>query len=523
MRRKTHGRIQLIFILSSGGSNLHILLKNKISLLNSLLIFLLIFISALPFAFIGGDALHDGLMLKVAIDVWSGKMLFAQTYSYYGITSPIFHAFSLQILGEHLYAIRLATLFIYSLSGILLFFLWNKFTNKWISLIALIFWIIVAPYYYQIFYPWPSVFAMFFQTVTIFLYVLFLKKNNKFILILVGISACLTFFSKQSYALLFLSILMLEGIFLVLRINSRKIFIQNTFIVALAFTVTFLLIIFWLFINNALYDYWLQVIRQGYSVGKIVGGSFIHNFISYYGRHPFWLIIFISTFIVFLNSFWDLYRKRGDKMTNMFILSISFLSFSSFAQIYPTVDPSHTYWAIAPGFIFVFYLLYKISKRKNTIFVTMGIILISLILIIEPIYTMNRARIAYGENYYSLKNPETLNHMRMISIDAIFYSEINSEMETYLNKFPKRTFIIDNSDAIYSTFTNRTVNVLPIFANFSGYSSGYYNFDKAINDYVKLNKPLILVESININRFENYHVIRIWENQKLALVAPNEN
>ena len=162
-----------------------------------LLPFLITFAIAYPLSLIGLDIHHDGVILKPALDVWSGQTLFLDSFSQYGPLTTWIQVLFMKVLGPSLFSIRVATAFFYSLSAVALTALWRLFLPESWVWISFAIWIGLAPYISEsAMLPWPSVFALFFQIVAALCLIKSFDKNPR-LAIISGASAAAVFWCRQ--------------------------------------------------------------------------------------------------------------------------------------------------------------------------------------------------------------------------------------------------------------------------------------------------------------------------------------
>ncbi|MCS6245275.1 MAG: hypothetical protein H2172_15690 [Opitutus sp.] len=118
-----------------------------------------------PFAAIGVDPHHDGIMLKPAMDVLSGQVLFRDTFSQYGPLTTYFQALALAV-SPTLYSLRILTVLAYAGSLGFLYLAWRAMLPRSLSLVACLFFVVYAPFYHPDWpmLPWSSALALFFQS-----------------------------------------------------------------------------------------------------------------------------------------------------------------------------------------------------------------------------------------------------------------------------------------------------------------------------------------------------------------------
>lgn len=142
--------------------------RRDVLLAGGLLILLIALL--LPIARIGVDPLHDGAMLKPALDVLSGQALFRDTFMQYGALSCYLQVLVLWV-EPTLLALRIQTVAAYALTLLFLFAAWRTILPRSLAAVAGVFFILFIPVYeqepwngeYWMLLPWSSGFAMMFQ------------------------------------------------------------------------------------------------------------------------------------------------------------------------------------------------------------------------------------------------------------------------------------------------------------------------------------------------------------------------
>jgi hypothetical protein len=123
-----------------------------------------------PAARLGVDPLHDGAMLKPALDVLSGQALFRETFMQYGALACYLQVLALWV-EPTLLALRLQTVAAYAVTLFFLYAAWRAILPRVLAMVAGVFFILFIPIYerepwnqeYWMLLPWSSVFAMMFQ------------------------------------------------------------------------------------------------------------------------------------------------------------------------------------------------------------------------------------------------------------------------------------------------------------------------------------------------------------------------
>jgi hypothetical protein len=119
-------------------------------------------LALLPFARWGVDAHHDALMFKPALDVLAGQVLFRDTFSQYGVLTPLVHAAALGMFGRRLLVLRLLTVGLYALSAGLFAATWRRLMPRWLIVAAIVLWLACAPFMATtwVLLPWSSTLAL---------------------------------------------------------------------------------------------------------------------------------------------------------------------------------------------------------------------------------------------------------------------------------------------------------------------------------------------------------------------------
>jgi len=123
-----------------------------------------------PAARVGVDPLHDGAMLKPALDVLAGQALFRDTFMQYGALSAYLQALALWI-EPALLSLRLQTVAAYGMTLFFLYAAWRAFLPRVLAMVGGVLFILFIPIYerdhwnheYWMLLPWSSVLAMMFQ------------------------------------------------------------------------------------------------------------------------------------------------------------------------------------------------------------------------------------------------------------------------------------------------------------------------------------------------------------------------
>lgn len=487
---------------------------NLIRISQPIVIFLLTAFIASTFSVMGTDPHHDGIMLKPAMDVSEGMILFKETFSQYGALTVLLQATSISIFGKYLIVIRLLTAMFYALTSIVLWFMFRKIIPDSLSTVACLVWLFLAPYYFWTFLPWSSVYALFFQILSIYFLLLFVESNSLWFLYLSGISCALTYWCRQPVGVFLLCAIIGSYLFLVLLRNSDyKQLLKKVTIFCAGFFSVSLVFIIWLQVNGALRDWWLQstVLALNFPswAGNHVGWSPLKvlkelgprrpGITSWYGRpYPImWAIIPLSCVIVFAKTLIDGFKEGSYGKRDHIILALSFVCFASWLQYYPLPDDRHCYWAVSPMIGLFFYFLYEICF-KNQSRHEMRLCL-TIMVVLSLCYGEFSFRVFSGikrleQERVQISVPKVLKGMNLSQRDAIYYKKAGKVLDCYSEKHLDRTIITTGRNALYLTFIQRSGNFHAFYVGFflPNLLSLYPDYYEKLNIFVKERKPLLV-------------------------------
>jgi hypothetical protein len=189
--------------------------------LGAFLVTVLVF---LPFARIGVDPHHDGIMLKPALDVLSGQRLYTDTFSQYGSLSTYLQVIFLAVFGKTLYAIKLGTVLMYAAASAFLTAAWRRFLPTSLVVLAYLLWLTLAPFYERgwVLLPWSSVYALAFQASALYFLLRAAESDRPGLLALAcGVCAALVFWCRFPVGVLLAGALVVSYVALAMTRRSR--------------------------------------------------------------------------------------------------------------------------------------------------------------------------------------------------------------------------------------------------------------------------------------------------------------
>lgn len=460
-----------------------------------LILFIITVIISGYFATIGTDTHHDGIMLKPALDMAQGKMLYKETFTIYGGLSVILQSFAIKLFGEYLITIKLLTALFYGLIAISIYYIWAKFSNKYLAFFSVLIWIFLAPYYMLTLLPWSSVYALFFQCLTILFFQKYINSNSSKNLLFAGIMSALTFWCKQNVGLYTIlgSIVSLFIIKFVLK-QKTKILLQNIYKYIIGGIIISIPFFIWIIANGAFVDWWKQTI--GYSSYWIKSNKPSKLFESYFphavGPISIWAISPIITILIIFKQLFV------DKKKEILILIVCIFGIFSWLQYYPVTCIRHVYWAATPIIGVVIYFFYTqifsdSSLHKHRLIKTLVFFAICALVFGPDITTriqVGRQKIA--TKYVLLDNPKVLKHINLSTEEAAFYSNTYQEINNYIQRKGDTNLITIGANPLYLTF-GKSTNFHQVYVNWASANESIYQEYPEIKDkYIAINKPLII-------------------------------
>lgn len=396
----------------------------------------------LPFATLGIDMHHDGIMMKPAMDVASGQMLHRDTFTQYGPLTTLIQALLLKIFGSELLVLRVATVAMDSLSLGVMFLCWRRLMCLELCLASAFLWICL-PYFYRVWWhvlPWSSSQSLFFQSCCLCLMshatAVSSARTALKLITAAGLCASATFWCRQPVG----AALSVAGAAIPLLLQSRfenvkngllrnglHYTLRNRFLLGyIAGGVTPAVIIFvWLAANDALYDWFEQNVlwprvfaknffspghlyqcffttqiifvaamialiialvksvqsrkRLGLSLGVIIGSGWVVMGLS----RPFLISLETLLKLIPLTSLLLLYllviKRQWQTLRWVFQRGLLLPVLASWAQYYPVPCIRHMFWGATPILgLFVFLLSRFIPVRS-------GLLAIGIVFIATPL------------------------------------------------------------------------------------------------------------------------------------------
>ena len=465
-----------------------------------IIVFVGVLVVAGYWAKIGIDTNHDGISLKPALDIVWGKVLYRDTFSHYGPLMAYTHAGAMKLFGEKLIIIKFTAAMAYALTGVMVWWLSYKLTNKNIALWAVILWLGLATYYYQHFYVWASVYGALMHLATICWLWRTVENNlkNRDVLIL-GILAGAAFWFKQPYLMTIIALV------IVFWFRGWR---KKLPVLFLGFVLTGMVVLATIYYSGGLIDWLKQNIWVGYINGRVLGDdNTLLETVNYFWRRPLWLVLA-------LESGWVCWRMRGRKYWAVFALAVS-----SLVHYLPLLDDSHMYWAATPVFPIWIYSLVIMWKERINIF-KKAMVLITVFLVLGELGMRIKSGVErINNNQIVVQIQIVLQRMKTNLQTAHDLGNFDIVTKLYLAENPEKKIVSLSMDALYMTFDKKAQNIESLYCDLSGLASGVYPYHSSIQKYIELQRPLVLADEGEKTPI-GYEKISEWSYLNKVLLAP---
>lgn len=161
------------------------------------------FATIVPLAAIGLDPHHDGIMLKPALDVADGQVLFRDTFSQYGPLTTFLHALVLAV-SPRLLSLKIVTVAADAFTLGVLYLVWRAILPRSLAFVSAAIFLLLNPLFDTDWtvLPWSSDMAMLFQAIAWLALVQTLVATRPVPwAILLGVAAAAVFWCRQPVGL----------------------------------------------------------------------------------------------------------------------------------------------------------------------------------------------------------------------------------------------------------------------------------------------------------------------------------
>lgn len=465
------------------------------------------------FAFLDIDYHHDGLMLKTAMDVAEGQVIFRDTFNQYGALTTFFQALAIKLFGAELLVIRLTTVFFYGLSIIWLNKLCKLVLARPFRYLVLVFFLGLAPFYEVTFHPWGSVYALFFMLAAEERMLVFLRNGRCRDLFWAGLATAGAFGSRHPCGMVaLLAGVLVLALWSFLNRQNRNALKRAWGAFAAGVLAPVAVFVLWLVYVGAWDAYLLQafgftarfaVKRSGGSWADICEAMF--PFISF-----FWVFPLASLGMLWFVSFRFFKGQKHEQAQYLPVFALLMYGLASWHQFFPIPCVRHLYWGAIPMFP-VLALLAEWLWRRKAWPAPKRIVLLVLLLIVPLSGVCFRLFIGGLRVYYAPKR--VMGHVpgargmlifsnakRMLTDARFLFDKLPPELKN-------RPYLNYTDDGFFAIFFPNRRNLHPMSVNWQ--NGVYPDYRETIEKLVREHKPVILSKQYPAD-FPGYRVFAVF-------------
>ena len=487
-------------------------------------------------------------MLKPALDIANGQMLFRDTFTQYGALTSLLHALPIHFFGNYLYIIQLQTALFYGLISICLWYLWGLFLPSRLATISVLIWLLIAPYFVWTMLPWSSVPALLFQLLSLIIILRALQINSRWMIMFAGCLAVLVFWCRQSTGVFHcMSILILIITYPILIKKISKGIITDCIYYLMGIITMSVPFVLWLVFNGAFQDMYLQSIKAAFYFGIIkqnvnIGFNNETNIIInlfiillqvlkkllplHYdgsGTSPMWSILPLTCLFLCTKLLFNIYYNQDRKNIQLPLYGLILVSLFSWLQYYPVNCIRHCYWAATPMIGLIPFLALGISNQQKQQYKNF-IICITLVAIfgLDISYRIYHGIRRISNHSVKVEEPQVLRYMYATPYKARLYKRMSVSLNNALKSSPSPYLLTLSNDPLYLTFIGPQDNYHPMYIDWGIFNQFIYpDFIQRRNLFINKNKPIILgLDDTAIPdaiRVDIFNATGYNQNSKLAL------
>lgn len=488
------------------------------------------------FACIGIDLGHDGVMLKPAIDVANGQVLFRDTFTQYGALTTFIQALALKMFGPYLIVIRLTTVLFYSLSVMLLYYIWRNFLAPSFFWIMYGLFLVLAPFYFWIFLPWSSIYALFFMLLANLYMITFIKRGSAWLLWAAGATSALAFWCRQpSGIVMYLALLLYFAVCLTLEWKNWKRILNNFGMCTAGYLICCLLFLVYLALNDALTDWFFQSIRFMFVFGIEGEGRQEASLINCLFPSSVFIVFPIAALSVLCVCLYSLFIKKREegRATERMLIVTAIIGLASWHQYFPVPCLRHFYWAAIPMLGFYAFAIQrvvnltvdKIPLHLSKYWTRFSKLLLVVTLLL-PFYSsaISMARDAKSKLSsipdYMFFHDSFLKYMLITNTAYQYFYDIQSVVERIPPEFAARPGLNLADFGIYALCFPNGNNLFPMYVNWG--NNVYPNYFDQVNYALTELRPMVITDKKL--EFPGYKLFAVIKNMKppLLFYLPDE-
>ncbi len=432
-------------------------------------LFVLVTVLFGAFAPLGVGLHHDGVMLKPALDVAAGQVIFRDTFNQYGAFTTFFQALAVKLFGGELLVIKHQTVLFYAMSAVMLDIVYARFLSRFFRCIMLLLFLGLAPFYLLLMLPWSSVYALFFMLLTTEFVLLFEEHGRKTDLFIAGIAAAFAFGCRQPCGwVLAIGVPMVLAALWFFERQPGRIFWRNWGIFAGGIMTVIAPFLFYLWVNRAEEDYWIQTFSFVSRFGWERGGSgdiknIIITFLPYDSTFVVFPLAVAAVGVAALIMLWK--HQTADRLQALQLLTVVILAMASYHQYYPVPCERHMYWAAIPMFGVFAYGLQLLWRRPWP--KSWRIAILSLFLLYPALaigYRIDHGVKRLAAPYQTMAITG-LRGMKLPPPEAREYLQLQAAFARIPAEYQKLPYLNFTPDAILCVFFPQPTNHHPMFVN----------------------------------------------------------
>jgi hypothetical protein len=472
----------------------------------------------------GVDVHHDGIMLKSATDVANGQVLFRDTFTQYGALTTFIQALALKVFGPYLIVIRLTTVLFYSLSIVLLYYIWRNFISLSFFWILYALFLVLPAFYGWTFHPWSSVYALFFMLLANLFMIEFIKRASVCCLWGVGVSSALAFWCRQPNGIvMFLALFLYFSVCLALNRKSWRTILNNFGICIAAYVICSLIFLVYFGFNDALADWYFQSIRFMFAFG-IEGRESTSLFKCLFPGSVF-IIFPIVTLSVLCFSLYSLLRHKcdGARQMNQMLLVTAIIGLASWHQYFPVPCLRHFFWAAIPMLGFYAYAIQGIIRFSPEVmhlhlsehWARFSKLFLVVILVLPFYSTVTRMGKDVTADFISLSrhhffHDSPLRYMLLRLEEYRFFESLRFAIAHVPHEIANRPGVNFTDAAFFALYFPNQNNFFPMYVNWG--NSVYPNYFDKVGCFLSEVGPIVI--SSKKLEFPGYHLFATIENIK---------
>ncbi len=459
------------------------------------------------FAFFSVDIHHDGVMLLPAMDVADGAVVFRDTFSQYGILTPVLQGLVVKLFGAELLLLRLLTVACYGWCAILLDKLYCRFLSQAFRWVLFGLFLGLAPFYLWEMHSWPSVYALGCMLLGAELMLRYLESGRLRPLFFCGLAAAAAFGFRQPCGL----VMMLAGIFaLALEAWCRR-FVPREWFRRYGWFLGgcgALLAVFTIYLT--VYGAWTDYLQQTWGFAARFmrerseeGNPLVVLSCLFPFRSVFVLLPLVSLGMLGW-MLWRLCRTRDD-VRALLLASVLIAGLASWHQYAPVPCIRHLYWGGIPMLGAFVILLEQIWQRPWRKAMRIGLLVL---LLAWPASSIGVRMLGAIDRFATLPQRRTVTfpHVRWIWMEeeeAAYYENIARSIQRIPAQYDDRLFLNLTPHAIFGCFFSDRPGFRPMYVNWQNNVDPDYarKAMQAVEEF----RPLVL--SISPSPFPGYRPV----------------